>query len=65
MREKETNLPGRGGGMEKRREDGFAVILVKHEAVHPGEGTREAGGGEGINRLVLCLRTCPSLVDKG
>lgn len=35
-KKKETNLPSRGGGMEKRREDGFAVILVKHEVVHRG-----------------------------
>lgn len=51
--------------MKKHREDGFAVILLKHEVAHPGVGMREAGGGEGINRLVLCSRTRRSLGDEG
>lgn len=44
MKKRETNLPSRGGRMGKRREDGFAVILVIHEVVHLGGGN---GGGQG------------------
>lgn len=53
--------------MEKCREDGFAVILVKHEVAHPwagGELGEERGVGEGINRRVLCSRTRRSLGDE-
>lgn len=64
---KETNLPSRGGRMEKRREDGFAVILVKLQVAQPGEGLEgERGGGtRGINRLVLHSRTRRPLGDRG
>lgn len=52
--------------MEKHRmEDGFAVILVKHEVARPGEAMRRAEGGEGISRLVLRSRTHCSLGDEG
>lgn len=35
--------------MEKRREDGFAVILVKHQVVHRGGERRVGGMGAGAS----------------